>query len=384
MNILVVNFEFPPLGGGGGIFTRDLVKELARKHAVDVLTTHYGDLKRKEAVDNYTIYRVPVLGRSSFHTASMFSMLLFPISGAAKGIQLLRNKKYDVINTHFAVPTGPAGLILSRFSGVPNVLSLHGGYIYDPTKKLSPHRHAILRWAVRSVINSATKVVAQSTNTKRNAEEIYRPDKSIDIIPLGMPEPRFSAVNRRALSMQEDKFYLISIGRLVKRKGYDTLITALSIMRQKEHDARLILMGDGPERHNLESQSAELNISDRVTFLGAVSDERKFQYLSASDLYVLSSLHEGFGIVLLEAMFCGLAIVSTNDGGQVDIIKDGRNGVLVQPSDADALANAISALLKDSGRRQQIGATNKSDVKQYTISAVTERYLNFFNNAISS
>lgn len=383
MKILIINYEYPPLGGGGGVFTRDLAEELARNNEVDVITSRFKGSAKEETVNGVHIYRVPVVGRTSMQTATMSSLLSFPISAIPAGAILLRRRKYDVINTHFAVPTGPAGAVLGRLSGIPNVLSLHGGDIYDPSKKLSPHRHPLLRWAVRMAINNSSAVVAQSSNTKQNAESIYRPTKNISIIPLGMPLPSPEPAERGALGLRNNALYLISVGRLVKRKGYNFLIEALGILKKSGLDAELILVGEGPEHDALASLAKNLGLSGSVKFTGAVSSEKKFRYLSASDLYVLSSLHEGFGIVLLEAMLCGLPIVATNVGGQVDIVKQGRNGLLVSPEDPAALAGEIAALIKDPDKRKAMHAANLEDVRNFSISAVAGKYEKLFSEVIS-
>ncbi len=383
MNILIINYEYPPLGGGGGVFSRDLAEELAKNNDVDVLTTHFKGLKKEETVNGVNIHRVWVPGRRSLYSATMVSLLFFPLSGAIKGLRLLRKKKYDIINTHFAVPTGPAGLALSALSGIPNILNLPGGDIYDPSKKTSPHRHALLRWTVRNIINRASKVITESTNIANYAKKFYKPSKDITVIPLGIPEPGLKAVGREELDLKKDGLYLVSVGRLVKRKGYDFLIKALSLLRKETPEIDLILIGDGPERGSLEKLSDELEISGRIIFPGAVSDEEKLQYLAASDIYVLSSLHEGFGIVLLEAMFCGLPIIATNEGGQTDFIKDGSNGLLVSPADAKALADAISGLAADADRRHAMGGTNKEAAKQYNISSIANRYAELFHGIIT-
>ncbi|MFC1480617.1 glycosyltransferase [Candidatus Omnitrophota bacterium] len=382
MNILLLNYEFPPLGGGGGIFSRDLARELAKEHNVDVLTSHFPGLKKQETSGGLTVYRTPVVGRKSPHTATMSSLLSFPISGIIKGLRLLREKKYDIINTHFAVPTGPAGLVLSRISGTPNVLNVFGGDIYDPTKKMSPHRHALLRWTVRNVIRKASQVVTESANIASCAETFYRPAKDITIIPLGLAEPRFTPKDREALSLKRDKLYLISVGRLIKRKGYDFLITAFASLIRGGLDAELILIGDGPERSALEGLARELDVPDGVKFLGAVSDEEKFQYLSAADIYVLSSLHEGFGIVLLEAMSCGLPVVATNKGGQTDIIRDGKEGTLVPPADAESLADAIHKLATDPDRMKRVGISNRQEVKKYAMPVIAKKYIGLFREIL--
>ncbi|MEA3489045.1 MAG: glycosyltransferase [Candidatus Omnitrophota bacterium] len=384
MNILLINYEYPPLGGGGGIFTRCLAEEFAVNHNVDVLTSHFRGLKKRETVKRVNLHRVPVLRRTSLHTATMSSMLSFPFSAIAEGIRLTRRKKYDIINTYFAIPSGPAGSFLSRISGIPNVLNILGGDIYDPSKKTSPHRHAILRRTVRNVMINASKVVTESTNIANYAKTFYRPAKDITVIPLGLPEPHFTQITREELFLRQDKLYLISIGRFIKRKGFDFLIKATGLLRKQGNDIDLMLIGEGPERAALEKLSNKLGVSDHITFLDSVSDEKKFQYLAAADIYVLPSLHEGFGIVLLEAMYCGLPIVATNEGGQTDIVEDGENGLLVPPHDPAALADAIALLMKDPDQRQDMSSCNREYVKQYNISAVAARYLELFRGVIAS
>jgi len=382
VNILIINYEFPPLGGGGGVFTKNLAKEIARKHSVDILTSRFMELKRKEETEGFMVYRVSVAGRKSLYTATLSSLLSFPLSAIPKGINLLSKKRYDIINTHFAVPTGPVGAVLSSLFKIPNVLSIHGGDIYDPSKRLSPHRLGMLRWCVRNVINGATKVVAQSTNTKKNAENIYHARKDIEIIPLGIPMMNFVPTARQDLSMQTERIYIISVGRLVKRKQYDTLIKALNIVRKNGNDVGLILVGEGPERNYLEKLSFELGLSEYISFLGAISDEKKLQYLSKSDIYTLSSLHEGFGIVLLESMLCGLPIIATDIGGQTDIITNEKNGILIPTENPKALADAIIKLVKDNTLRKKMVEFNKEDVKKYEISRIAERYLTLFKEIL--
>jgi L-malate glycosyltransferase len=383
MKILTINYEYPPIGGGGGVFCRDLAREFAKKHDVDILTSHFPTLNKNEVSDKVVIHRIPVMCRTSLHYATLPSLLSFPFCGLMEGISMLSKKKYDIMHTHFIVPSGPLGLILSRFFNVPNILSIHGSDIYNPSRRVSPHRYAVLRWVVRTVMNNATKIVAQSNGLRDCAMQIYRPTKDIDVIPLGIPEPKFEMINRDQLLLNPNKIYLISVGRLAKVKGYEFLITALMILRKKGHDVGLILIGDGPEIKALKKLTADMGLTEHVIFTGWLYGERKFQYLSASDIYVMSSLHEGFGLVLAEAMFCGLPIVATNRGGQTDIVKEGRNGILVQPSDASALADAISLLINDYNKRLGMGRVNKEDVKRYAISAVAERYLDLFDSAIS-
>ncbi|MBD3380386.1 MAG: glycosyltransferase [Candidatus Omnitrophica bacterium] len=384
MNVLFVNYEYPPVGGGGGVFTKDLAEELAGNNTVHVLTSAFPGLARSETINGVTVFRTPVLNRTSLPSAGILSLLSFPFSGIFKGYSLLKSTDYDVINTHFAVPSGPCGAFLSKISGIPNVLSIHGGDIYDPSKKTSPHRHPLLRWAVKRVMESSDSVIAQSNNTRDNAMSIYSPSKDIKIIPLGIPLSSIPEIDRGSIGLDPDKKYLISIGRLVKRKGYDILIRAFSSVTSREPSTRLILLGSGPELDNLKTLAADLGIGEKISFITDSDDRAKYEYLASSDMYVLSSLHEGFGIVLLEAMACGLSIVSTDNGGQTDILEHEKNALMVPPGDAEALAEAIEELLSSPETMRKMKTNNLEHAKDFSISKVAARYMELFRETINS
>lgn len=141
MNLLVINYEYPPIGGGGGVICRDICEEVASKgHGVTVITSGFEGLLSYEHLDGVDIHRVRVMMRWRRDAASLPSLLSYVPLCVWKGAALLRAGRFDVINTRFAVPSGPAGQSLSDRFRVPNVLTIHGGDIFDPSKALSPHR----------------------------------------------------------------------------------------------------------------------------------------------------------------------------------------------------------------------------------------------------
>lgn len=372
MRILTFNYEYPPLGGGGGVVHALIAEELARRHTVYVITSSFGDLPRRENRGGVEIIRVPVLGRRDQSAASLVSLLSYPPAAWVAAWRLLRAESFDVINSHFAVPTGPGSLLPARLADIPHVLSLHGGDIFDPSKKLSPHRLVGVRSAVNWVLRNSDAVVAQSSNTRENAYRFYPYRGPIEVIPLGIRQPDVPPASRAELGLPEDRFLTITVGRLVKRKGIDQLLHALASPECQGAD--LIVVGDGPERAGWEQLAAELGLSGRVRFLGRVEEVRKWQLLGCADAYVSSTLHEGFGLVYLEGMAAGLPIVTFDHGGQIDFLRHEETGYLVRMGDTAGLAAAIGRLVSHPQEVERYRRNNLRLAPQHRIEECAQQY----------
>lgn len=376
MRILICNYEYPPLGGGGGVTTKRLAEELAKRHSVTVLTSAFDSLPKQEILNGVEVHRVPVLFRSRLQTASLISMLLYWPSSLIKGLSLCRKKKFGVINSHFAIPTGPAAVMLSKLFNIPHVLSIHGGDLFDPSKKLSPHKTWGLHYVVEKVINSSHTVLAQSSNTRDNATRFYTIEKPIQIIPHAIKRPTFQMRRRQDFGFATDEILLITIGRLIPRKAIHYLISM--IPRINDERVRLIVLGDGAERNNLESYAERLGLRSRVSFMGWVSEEEKYQLLSISDIYVSSTFHEGFGLIFVEAMACGLPIVTFDNGGHMDFLIEGKTGFLVPVGNLDSLYEKVSVLCSRPDLRSQWGAFNKNIAENFMIECCAAKYEDVF------
>ncbi len=377
MKILIINYEFPPLGGGGGVASNDLALEWAKTAQVDVLTSWYRGLPYYEEVHGIRVYRAKIFFRKSRDAATFISMLSYLPFGFFKGLRLCRENRYDVINTHFAVPSGPLGYVLGKIFRIPNVLSLHGGDIYDPSKKMSPHKSPFFSRVVRFILNCADRIVAQSSNTRDNTIRYYAPKKEIEIIPLAFHPPVLPRITRKKLGIADTDFILVTIGRLIKRKAIDVMIEAL--LEADDANIKLMIMGDGPEREYLESLVKRMKLQKRVTFLGFVSDQDKYNYLSTADLFISTSLHEGFGIVFMEAMHCGLPIVCSDVGGQVDFLRDEENALLVPVGDARRCAESVQRFYTDKKLYSKCSGNNIKKVKDFLAAPVARNYVEIFN-----
>ncbi len=379
MKMLIINYEFPPLGGGGGVASYELAVEWAKTCQVHVLTSGFEDLPEFEEMEGVSVHRINVLGRKSRDAASFISMFSYLITGFIKGISLMRKNKYAIINTHFAVPSGPLGYILGKIFRVPNVLSIHGGDIYDPSKKISPHRSLFFRSVVKFILNRADRIVAQSSNTRDNALSYYKPKVPVGIIPLAFHTPPKVSTTAKELKFKKNGFYLVTVGRLVKRKSIETILHALP---ELDESINLIIVGDGPEKEPLRQMVRALSLETRVVFTGYIDDSEKYSYIKNSNLFVLTSLHEGFGIVFMEAMYYGLPIVCTNHGGQVDFLKNEENAILIDVGDVKACREAIARFHEDKKLYKKCSRNNKLKVKDFYAHNIALQYLELFQEVI--
>ena len=381
MNILLFCFEYPPIGGGGGVGAQQYAEAwVSQGHDVMVLTGLAEGLASQEMVNGVEVVRVQTLGRQDRATSTFLSMLSYNFFGL---FYVLAHRqeltKFVVINTHFSIPTGPLAWVAAKLLHIPNVLTIIGGDIYDPSKTSSPHRHALLRGVNRWVINGADHVIAISSDTKKRAETLYGIDRAIEVVNYGyMPRPACPPSETLEL-LNPNIFYLIAVGRLVKRKGFEFLIRAMKFLPQ---GIELLLVGDGPLEMSLRNLAEEEGVSTRVQILGFRTRDQIYHLLREADCFVLSSLHEGLGIVVQEAMDAGLPVVATDNGGQVDLIQYPRNGILVEAENAEALAKGVRAIFSNLESSKEMSENNIKDIQALHIETNCQRYIAAFQSTL--
>lgn len=382
MQILFCNYEYPPIGGGGGVVMGAMATELARRgHDITVLTSRAFGLPAQETQDGVRVVRVPVFFRRQLAVANMPSMAAYLPMGFWRGLRLGRKRAFDIVNTHFVVPTGPLGDRLAARLGIPNVLSVHGGDLYDPSKPSSPHRHGWLRSAIAGMLARAEAVVAQSRDTSLNVSRIYGVQRQVELIPLGIARPPAGIQSTRGdYGIPGDALVLVTVGRVVPRKSTSQLVQVLA--RSPDKNIYLLVVGDGPESAAVMQAAQQHGVADRVRMLGQVTEREKFAALAAADLFVSTSQHEGFGLVFLEAMSMGLPVVCYDRGGQTDFLSTPTTGAVVTLNDIDAFTAAVLSLQRAPRRLEEIRRHNLGVVENFFIDRCARRYEAVFERAI--
>jgi glycosyltransferase involved in cell wall biosynthesis len=277
--------------------------------------------------------------------------LFFLLGGVRRARQLARQIEYDVIHVHWPMPMILLGWAARRARYAPLVTTFYGIELRWVQSRLP-----FLRWLVRAAARTSAQVVAISTYTARELRTFI--DVPIEVIPYTAELSPAHVVTRRD---NPDEARLLFVGRLIERKGVAHLVRALATVR-RVHPARLIIIGDGPERAKLEALVTDLSLQDVVEFRGRVSDAALRDAYATSDVFVLPSTldarkdTEGLGVVLLEAMNFSVPVIASDIGGITDIVRHEETGLLVPPGDEQALARTILRVLSDAVLRRELQA----------------------------
>ncbi len=271
----------------------------------------------------------------------------------------------------------PAGYPARRL-GVPYGVFLYGTELLLLEARIG--RYPLKRWTARRLLGDAAVVVAISQWTAARARALLGAlglddaAARVRVVPLGTDpvqfRPGLDAGPVRARYGLSGGPWLLTVSRLEWHKGIDTTIRALPAVRAAVPGTRYAVVGPGPRREQLERIAVEAGVADAVRFVGEVDDRDLPALYNAADLYVGASrrhalMVEGFGISLVEASACGLAVVGGRSGGVPEAVRDGETGVLVDPDDPAAVAAAVIALLGDPDRRARLGAAGRQAVERY-------------------
>jgi glycosyltransferase involved in cell wall biosynthesis len=357
MRLLLLNYEFPPLGGGASAATFHMARELAaRGHHVEVLTSAVRGMPTDEVIDGVQVHRVFSL-RRGVHDAGLVGAATYLLSAAWRLRKLIRARSFDCAHFFFALPTGALAPLWVRWTNRPYVVALRGSDVpgYDSGVLLAM-LHRLLHRSTRRILGKASQVTANSKSLRELAHRSF-PETPIDVISNGVCLNTFRPDETQR---SDDLPRLLCVARLVRRKGLEDLIAAVA--QPGLPPCRLTIVGEGRLRSQLESLARSLGVADRIEFAGRLHGDALSSCYRTADCFVLPSLTESCSMSLLEAMASGLPVVAARTGGIPEVVEDGVNGRLFTRGDVRELSDGLAWMLESEERRRRIGSVNRQAV----------------------
>jgi glycogen synthase len=374
--LLVVSSYLPNLGGLQSVTSNLAGGLMGRGFAVTLLTHRYPrTLPAAEEIDGVPVRRLFFLsprlrylkaGRLDLFLAGIF---YFP-TNLLRLVRMIRRERPDVVNLHFLGGPAPFLLLARILLRFKYIISLHG----DDVEGLA-RGSWFDRWVFRTSLRRADAVTACSRYLLSQAQAI-----EAGIAPKG--RVIYNGVDLECRPVPGSTCSsILAVGRLMPKKGFDVLLHALASMGRELGAAHLVLIGDGPERDSLRMLGSDLGLNERVEFLGALDHGKAMRAIIGSQIVVIPSRQEPFGLVALEAMAAGKPVVATRVGGLPEVL-DGADALLVEPDDPAALAEGIAAAWTRLEREPTFGARNRQVARRFTLEHMIEEYLAAYQTVV--
>ena len=361
MKILLINNEFPPIGGGGSTVTKYAIRYLVKAgHEVTLITSQYRGLPRREQVEGAQVIRIPAIRRYK-DFCSQWELIIFGLSALVYSFIYTSRHKVDFIQAYFAVPSGWVAWVLNIVRGIPYAVYFGGSDIpgANPSryKKIYPLLTPLLKVIWR---RAEFRTVCSEELAKLGREA----DTTVEfkVVPNGVEIDRFKPVDRPVNA----KVKILFIGRLIPRKGFQRVVRALPKVRENVTvPFEVEVVGTGAAQTELDALAQSLGVSDLISYVGTVPYEKLEKAYQYADVFVLTSLSEGMPSVILEAMGCGLPVIASDVGGNNEIVKEGENGFLIKGDDIDELARRLTELVNNTELRRQMGKRSREVAQGY-------------------
>jgi glycosyltransferase involved in cell wall biosynthesis len=357
MNILFLNYEFPPLGGGASPVSLEIARGYVRYgHTVDVVTMSYKDLPDHEIIDGINVFRVKSL-RSKKEICHPWEQLSYLISARNFLSRRVREVKYDISHTHFIIPTGVLAVWLKRKFGLPYVLTSHGSDVLGYNKRFAMI-YPLLKRPWKRIIREAKYVTAPSDFLIDSIKSITT-DGTFKTISNGLDLNRFK-------SMKKEKRILV-VARLFMNKGIQDVIDALRGIEMD--DWKVDIVGEGPYRKVLEQKIAEYDLAGTVQLIGWIDNDsaRMKELYGKAGIFVSASYFESFGLTVLEALSAGCYPLISDIGGHRYILQDNR--FFFQAGNIEDLRGKLQYYMK-----RKVGRLDM-DLDQFSWKNVIKQYI---------
>ncbi len=364
-----------PTFGGSGVMATELGKALATKgHEVHFIS--YNQPARLDFfTENVFYHEVSILKYPLFDYAPYETAL------AGKIVDITKVAGLDILHVHYAIPHASAALMAKSILAeegihIPVVTTLHG------TDITLVGREATFKPVVSWSINHSDAVTAVSESLKKETLEHFNIKRNIDVIPNFIDFTRFNKQPKEhfkmVLSPNGEKI-LVHTSNFRKVKRVEDVISVFCMV-SAQIPAKLLMIGDGPERTHIEMMSRGMECADKVTFLG--KQEAVEEILSVCDLFILPSETESFGLAALEAMACEVPVISSNAGGLPEVNIHGETGYLSNVGDVADMAKNALAILKDENTLKRFKANSLQRARHFNLENIMEQYVAVYQNCL--
>ncbi len=372
VKLLLVNYEFPPVGGGAANATAFLARALvAQGHAVTVLTAAFGAQRGAATEAGVEVVRVRSLRRSA-DRSNPLEMLSFLLAALIPAFRLARRRRFDASIAFFTIPCGPISWMLSLSLGIPYLVSLRGGDVPG----FVPEIDAIHRWIAplrRAVLRRARAVVANSESLARLSEA--SDPFPVCVIPNGVDPLAFApeASSERGVA---GAFRILFVGRLHSQKNVGALLeSAAALAALPGLPVVVEIVGDGPERPALTKLAEQTGAARVLRWHGWLDKQQVLACYRRAHVFVNPSRYEGMPNTVLEAMACALPVVASRIGGNEDLVVDGETGLLFDLAAPRQMTDALQRMRLDASLGPRLGARGRQRViDEFGWPSVATRY----------
>ena len=367
--IILVNYEYPPIGAGAGNATYHIATALANQgHVPIVFTSKFHNMQGFIREGNVLVYRCLTIRRKQWES-NLHEMASFILSGLIFLPRIIRNQRIDAAIVFFSLPCGPLGLYSHFLFGIPYVISLRGGDVPGSEPSLNTF-HKLFKLLRHLVLKKSSAVIANSEGLKLLSEKTD--PFTVKVIPNGVDIHFFTPISKKNIGTK-----FLFVGRFREQKNIFFLLKQMNILAGRTKESfELHLVGDGSLKKDLQRVTLTLSFKNKIFWHPWCDKKTLREYYQHSDCLINTSYYEGMSNVLLEAMACGLPVVASNVIGNTTIVKNGETGILFNLQEPEEFQKALYYIIHNKEQARKMGATARSRVeREFSWDKVAKRYV---------
>lgn len=381
MKILVLNYEYPPLGGGAGVVTKNISEKLSQLgHSITVLTTWFDGEKEIDSEGNLKVIRLKSK-RKYIYKSSVYEMLSWIYASKRFLREHLQQESFDLCLANYSIPGGAVALFLQNKFGLKYFILSHGHDIPWMFPRQMFFYHLILYRQIKKIYTRSQSNIVLTQGMKTDIDKFLGKKLSMKniIIPNGIDPDEFKPGHPRSNNI----FKIIFVGRLVEQKDPMTFLKAIKLYSEINRNIAVNIIGDGVMRQKMEDYIASHHLNSFVKFLGWIPKGDVLREYQTAHVQVISSVYEAMSVSMLESLACGCFLISTPLDGIKEILYEDINGVLANLKSSEEIAGLLNDYYKNNFLSGYTVPAEKIRIigEKYSWDLIAKEYLKQFNNA---